>query len=61
MGLVSSDAVAETELPSETREVGFAEADAEPDGFGAEGFELEMPNWVEYWNCPVPVTIICKP
>ena len=22
---------------------------------------LEMPNWVEYWYCPVPVTIIWRP
>ncbi len=22
---------------------------------------LEMPNWVEYWNCPVPSTMIWRP
>ncbi len=22
---------------------------------------LEMPNWVEYWYCPVPLTMICRP
>lgn len=22
---------------------------------------LEMPNWVEYWNWPVPSTMICRP
>lgn len=22
---------------------------------------LEMPNWVEYWYCPVSVTMICRP
>lgn len=48
-----------------TCDVGFPEeAPAEPaadEDFGSEGFEFEMPNWVEYWNCPVPVTMICKP
>ena len=40
-----------------------AAADAEPavDDFGTPGFALEIPNWVEYWNWPVPVTMICKP
>ncbi len=37
------------------------DADADADGLGAVGFALEMPNWVEYWNWPVPVTMICSP
>lgn len=27
----------------------------------AEPTGLEMPNWVEYWYCPVPLTMICRP
>lgn len=39
---------------------------ADDAGLGAEDEEEEgvgftMPNWVEYWNWPVPVTMICSP
>lgn len=54
MGFKMTSEVATWGCPSVSCEIGFPEAFAETaaevaaDDFGAVGFELEMPNWVEY-------------